>query len=73
MGEKKKGKEEGEESLWTLLILTSHLGDSGIKHRPTSNEMQGTSPKNFKFSQQLEFYISIIACKFYVNIQNQIV
>ena len=32
---------------------TSHLGDSGIKHKPISKQMQGTNPSKFKPSQQL--------------------
>ena len=34
------------------LMFTSHLGDSGIKCKPISNERQGTSPSKFKPRQQ---------------------
>ena len=47
-------------TVWALdssLMLTSHLGDSGINHKPISKEMHGTSPSNCKPSSQLDLFI----------------
>jgi hypothetical protein len=52
-------------------MFTSHRGDSGIKHKPISNEKQGTRPfKVQNQAQQLELLVQ--NCLHFMHVMQQL-